>query len=115
MVREGICGVFSKYEDVEVVGKASDGKEAIELANRLQPDVVLMDVTMPGVDGIEATRSIKQKHPSMFVIGLSVHNSQDVEAGMKEAGASAFMTKESAVEKLYETIRAVQGPTRSNV
>jgi len=115
MVREGICGVLSKYEDVEVVGKASDGKEAIELANRLQPDVVLMDVTMPGVDGIEATRSIKQKHPSMFVIGLSVHNSQDVEAGMKEAGASAFMTKESAVEKLYETIRAVQGPTRSNV
>ena len=114
LVRKGLCEVLAKYEDIEVVGEVSDGEEAIELASRLQPDIVLMDVTMPGVGGLEATRRIKQKHPSMFVIGLSVHNSKDVEAGMKNAGASAFLNKEVAVEKLYETVRAVK-MTKSDV
>jgi len=115
MVRQGLCEVLAKYQDIDVVGEASDGEHVIELVNRLQPDVVLMDVTMLGVNGIEATRRIKQNHPSMVVIGMSINNSSEVEEGMKEAGAVAFVNKEVAVEKLYETVRAVRGITISNV
>ena len=115
LVRESICGILAKYEDIEVVGEASDGRDAIQLASRLHPDIVLMDVTMPQVDGFEATRKIKQQHPSMIVIGISVHNDQRVEAGMREAGASAFLNKEVVVDKLYETVRAVLDITKSNV
>ena len=108
VVRQGLCGLLARYDDIEVVGEAANGSEAVEMDRDLQPDVLIMDVTMPKVDGIEATRRIKRQHPAAVVIGLSVHNSPQVEKEMRNAGAAAFLNKETAVDQLYETINAVR-------
>lgn len=105
MVRQGLCSVLKQYSDIEVVGEAANGEEALALADSLQPDVVLMDVTMPKLDGIEATRLVTRTHPGVVVIGLSVHTAGQVEAAMTEAGAVAFLNKEAAVDELYQTIQ----------
>ena len=107
VVRQGLCGLLARYDDIEVVGEAANGYEAVEIDRHLQPDIFVMDVTMPKLDGIEATRRIKQQHPATVVIGLSVHNSPHVENEMRLAGAAAFLNKETAVDQLYETINAV--------
>lgn len=73
----------------------------------LQPDIFVMDVTMSKLDGIKATRRIKQQHPTTVVIGLSVHNSPQVEKEMRNAGAAPFLNKETAVDQLYKIINAV--------
>lgn len=104
MVRQGLCGLLAGYADIEVAGEAANGQEAVALTTQLQPDVVLMDVNMPGMDGIEATRLIKEVMPSTIVIGLSVQNAGHVGMAMREAGAIAFLNKEAAVEDLYHTI-----------
>ncbi len=88
------------------------GRKPWKLDRQLQPDIFVMDVTMPKLDGIEATRRIKRQHPGTVVIGLSVHNSPHVEKEMRTAGAAAFLNKEIAADQLYETIKAVQ-PSRS--
>jgi PAS domain S-box-containing protein len=108
MVRQGLCSLLDAYEDIHVVGEASNGKEAIELVSRLTPDVILMDVTMPDIDGIEVTKRIKSDHPHVLIIGMSVHSTEQVEGAMSKAGASAFIHKEAAVDKLYQTILAVR-------
>jgi PAS domain S-box-containing protein len=107
VVRQGLCSLLAQYEDIEVVGEASNGYEAVEMDRHLQPDVFVMDVTMPKLDGIEATRRIKWQHPAAVVIGLSVHNSPQVDEKMRTAGAAAFLSKETAVNKLYATINAL--------
>lgn len=104
MVRQGLCSLLKEYDEIQVIGEAANGEEAVMLVDQLEPDVVLMDVTMPKLDGIEATRLIKGKHPAIVVIGLSVHTAGQVEVAMIEAGAEAFMNKEAAVEQLYQTI-----------
>ena len=114
VVRQGLCGLLARYDDIEVVGEAANGYEAVEKDRDLQPDVLIMDVTMPKLDGIEATRRIKQQHPAAVVIGLSVHNSPHVEKEMRNAGAAAFLNKESAVDQLYETINAVRHTGQSH-
>ena len=78
---------------MRVVGEAGDGHEAVQLAESLRPDVIIMDVNMPRMDGIEATRFIKQANPQITIIGLSVHSSQQVEAAMKAAGAASYLTR----------------------
>ena len=107
VVRQGLCSLLAQYEDIEVVGEASNGYEAVEMDRHLQPDVFVMDVTMPKLDGIEATRRIKRQHPAAVVIGLSVHHSPQVDEKMRTAGAAAFLSKETAVNKLYATINAL--------
>ncbi len=104
MVRQGLCGLLKEYTEIHVIGEAANGEEAVALAHQLEPDVVLMDITMPKLDGIEATRLIKRKYPAMVVIGLSVHTAGQVEAAMREAGAAAFLNKEVAVDQLYQAI-----------
>lgn len=106
MVREGLCSLLSVYEDIHIVGEARNGKEALELASRLKPDGILMDVTMPDIDGIEVTRRIKTDSPHILIVGMSVHSAEQVERAMKEAGAAAFINKEAAVEDLHQTILA---------
>jgi len=113
MVRQGLCGVLKQYSDILVIGEAANGEEAVTLADRVQPDVILMDVTMPKMDGIEATRLLKRAHPDVVVIGLSIHTAGQVEAAMIEAGASAFINKEAAVEELYQTIQFARKVTAS--
>ena len=109
MVRQGLRSVLDAYADVEVVGEASDGEEAIRLAQSLQPEIIVMDVNMPGVDGIEATRQLRHEQPTIAVVGLSVHNNPEVERVMRNAGAAGFLTKESAVQQLYVAIQDALG------
>lgn len=104
MVREGLKSVLSGYSDIEVIGEAGNGEEAIVLARDLSPNIIVMDVNMPEVDGIEATRRIRQDRPEIVVIGLSVNASGQVSEAMRAAGAAALLTKESAAELLYQTI-----------
>jgi len=104
LVREGLRSLLKDYPDIEVVGEAGNGEEAVELSKHLLPRVIVMDVNMPKMDGIEATRIIARSLPSV-VIGLSVNASRRVRDSMSEAGAYALLTKESVTESLYRTIR----------
>lgn len=104
MMRQGLRSIVTGYDHLEVVGEASDGAEAVELTQQLNPDVVVMDVNMPKMEGIEATQHIKAKQPATVVIGLSVSQSANTEEKMEAAGASAYLTKESAVDALCYAI-----------
>ncbi len=104
MVRQGLRSILETYPDLEVVGEAADGVEAVESALSKQPDVVVMDVNLPRLNGIDATRRIKKDAPGTVVIGLSVHYSSQTHAAAIDAGASAFLSKEQATEDLYRTI-----------
>lgn len=109
MIREGLRTVLVGYPNIEIVAEAANGVEAVALTRNHQPDVVIMDVTMPKMDGIEATRLIKEEWPAVRVIGLSVHSAPQVAESMRQAGASDVLTKEAAVDELHQTIQAVLG------
>jgi signal transduction histidine kinase/ActR/RegA family two-component response regulator len=105
IVREGLAGLLREYSDIEVIAEAPDGETAVEYARRLSPDVVIMDVTMPRMGGIEATRHIVAAAPHIRVIGLSMHDQHDMAADMEAAGAVAYLTKGGPVEQLVDCIR----------
>jgi PAS domain S-box-containing protein len=104
MVRQGLRSILETYPDLEVIGEAANGIEGVEFAVNNQPDVAVMDINLPGLNGIDATRRIKKETPNTVVIGLSVHYSSQTEAALMEAGASALLSKEQATEDLYRTI-----------
>jgi CheY-like chemotaxis protein len=104
LLRQGLRTVLEEHADIEVVGEATDGAHAVILAKSLKPDVVIMDVSMPRMDGIEATRQLNKELPGTIVIGLSVDSNKAVAELMREAGAVSFLTKDVASEKLHETI-----------
>jgi DNA-binding NarL/FixJ family response regulator len=104
LVRQGLRGILESYTNIQIVGEAADGLEAVRLAGNLRPDVVIMDVNLPKLDGIEATRLIKQNYPAMTVIGLSVQTSSQIESAMKTAGASEYLFKDMAQEQLYRAV-----------
>lgn len=104
MLRQGLRTVVNGHPRLEVVGEAGDGLEAIDLARTLSPDVVVMDVNMPRCDGITATQRIKQEFPHIRIVALSMHNSPDMVERMKQAGASHYLTKESAAGQLCSAI-----------
>lgn len=106
LIREGICTVLAAYPDIEVVGQASDGVQAIELATQLNPDVILMDVSMPRANGVEATRRLTVVSPDVRIIGLSMHEGRDMAAAMLEAGAVDYLYKAESADKLVTAIRA---------
>jgi DNA-binding NarL/FixJ family response regulator len=94
--RETLCSVFLPYESMIIVGEAADGEAAIELAVRLAPHVIIMDVKMPRISGVEATRRIKRFLPGVHVIGVSTQDDTFIKESMKAVGASHFVTKECA-------------------
>jgi DNA-binding NarL/FixJ family response regulator len=104
MVRRSLTQALQDEPGIEVVGEAPDGAVAAQLAAQLRPDVVLMDVVMPELDGIEATRRIVRDCPGIRVIGLSVHDSMACAARMLEAGASAYLLKDCNIEDLLAEI-----------
>ena len=105
VMRQGLSRLLQEEEDLEVVGEASNGVEAIEKARQLLPDVILMDFSMPVMDGIDATRIIHEEQPDACIIGLSMYEEQDRSADMLRAGAMAYLTKSGRPETLMSTIR----------
>jgi CheY-like chemotaxis protein len=114
MVRQGLRSILETYEDLEIIAEAVDGEAAVSLAHRLQPDVVVMDINLPRLNGIEAARRIKQAWPHIVVIGLSVQTSPQTVQALAEAGGAALLSKEQATEELYRTIQDFAGPSRKD-
>jgi len=108
VLRDGIRALLGLHDDIEVVGEASEGKEAVGKAQELMPDVVIMDIAMPGMDGLEATRRIKKKHPKMKVLVLSQHDNKEYILSVIKAGASGYVPKRALGSELVSAIRAVQ-------
>ncbi len=107
IVQQGLIELLGKETDFDVIGAAASGEQAIEAVRSLHPDVVLMDISMPGMNGIEATRIIKAEMPEVRVIGLSIHEDVGMRSRMEQAGAVAYCRKSDPVEELIETIRTV--------
>ena len=107
IMREGIRVLLNNEPGLEVVGEASTGREAVELTLKLVPHVVIMDVAMPDLNGIEATRRIRRDLPETKIIGLSMHASRNFVLRMLETGASAYLPKGSAFDELVLAIKAV--------
>ena len=105
MVREGLCCILEQYDDLTVVGEASTGEQALQLVGTLQPDVVIMDMHMPGWNGAESTKRILKQYPATVVIGLSIQSDPQVAESMLEAGVAAFLPKEAIGNDLYATIQ----------
>lgn len=106
VVREGIRGMLQGYEDIEVVGQAGSGPEAVALVAALGPDLVLMDLRMPGGDGVEATRTIVASHPATRVVVLTTYETdQDILRAI-EAGSSGYLLKDIAPAELARSVRA---------
>jgi DNA-binding NarL/FixJ family response regulator len=111
MLREGLRRSMSD-QGFDVVGEARDGDEAIRLAEELQPEVILMDVTMPEVDGVEATRQIRQQFPDIRIVMLTMHADQEVLAAAIRAGASGYLVKDCSTEEIASAVRmAASGET----
>jgi len=104
ILRKGLADVLGEQPGIELVGEAGDGEEVIKLAREIRPDVVLMDVTMPKLSGIEATRQIVAEQPGVRVIGLSMHEQSDMATAMRKAGAVAYLSKSQPTEALVAMI-----------
>ncbi len=104
VVRKGLADLLRERPEIDLVGEAGDGEQAVVLARQTKPDVVLMDVSMPKLNGIEATRYILSEMPDVRVIGLSMHEEEDMPRAMREAGATVYLSKTTASETLVDAI-----------
>jgi DNA-binding NarL/FixJ family response regulator len=107
VLRRGLRALIEEEPDMEVVGEAGNGLEAVQLAERLRPDVVIMDISMPELDGLEATRRIRERSPSTYILILTVHAHERYLFPVLKAGASGYVRKTAADEELIEAIRVV--------
>jgi DNA-binding NarL/FixJ family response regulator len=108
MLRQGTAEILRKEADIEVVGEADDGQQAIDLARRLQPDIVVMDVRMPVLSGIEATRRIREALPEVQVLVLTAYDDDQYVFSLLQAGASGYLLKTAPVSELVKAIRLVK-------
>jgi DNA-binding NarL/FixJ family response regulator len=107
ILRDGICSLVKEYPDMEVVGEAADGRTAIRLVKELSPDVIIMDISMPDLNGIDATRRIIADYPDVKIIALSMHYDKQFVSEIFKAGASGYLLKDSAFDELEHAIRIV--------
>jgi len=112
LIRSGLRTLLDSYPDIHVIGEACNGEEAVEMAGRMRPDAVIMDVNMPRMNGIQATRAIKRDYPDIVVIGLSVYNDRQIEAMMTKAGATIMLNKGGHPEDLYLALREARAKPR---
>ena len=111
-MREGLRTLIQRESDLELVGEAANGRVAVQLTGELMPDVVIMDVSMPEMSGVEATRRIKAKSPGVKIIALSVHSDKHHVTAMARAGASEYLRKDKGFAQLVETVRKVAAKQR---
>jgi two-component system response regulator NreC len=109
IVRTGLKSYLETQEDFEIIAEAGDGDEAVKRAMEVHPDVILMDITMPKVDGLEATRRLRVLCPNSLVLALTVHDDKQYFMEMLSAGAFGYITKQAAGDDLVEAIRTVAG------
>ena len=107
LFRKGICALLEDEQDMVIVGEAENGREAVRLVSSLKPDVVLMDIAMPLLNGLEATRQIRHEHPSTRVLVLTMYDHEEYFRQMLEVGASGYIIKRAAATELVSAIRAV--------
>ncbi len=107
ILRQGLRSLLEKEPDIEVVGEAKDGREALRLVRELVPDIAIMDITMPNLNGVDATQQIVSVDPKVKVIGLSIHSRSAFIADMLRAGASGYVLKECLFDELVQAIRTV--------
>lgn len=107
IVRDGLRTLLEKHNDISVLEEAEDGREALQLAKKLVPDVVVMDIAMPDLNGIEATRQILSENPGIRIVALSMHSDKRFVSEMLKAGASAYLLKDCAFEELITAIQTI--------
>lgn len=107
VMRHGLVKLVSSQPDIQVVGEACTGREALELARQLDPDLILMDISMPEMDGIEATRIVQYEMPHVHVIGLSMHENEEVIKAMGQFGAIVYVSKTAPPDELLKAIYRV--------
>lgn len=107
MLRDGLRVILGGDSDIEIVGEAADGQEAVDLACKRRPDVVLMDVTMPNLNGVEATRAIRKLAPATKILGVSMHSEREYVLAMLQAGASGYLVKSSAGTEVLRAVHTV--------
>lgn len=112
IMREGLRLLIGQQEDMEIAGEGADGREAVELARKLRPDVVLMDVSMPGLNGIEAARQIIKENHGTKVLALSAYSNKRFVTDMLRAGASGYILKDGLANELVRAVRAVKANER---
>jgi two-component system invasion response regulator UvrY len=112
LVRTGIRRLLEDTDDIQVVGEAESGEEAIKLARELHPNVVMMDAKMPGIGGLEATRKMSRQFPDIKIIVLSAHTEEPYPSSFLQAGAAGYMTKGSGSSEMVHAIRAVNAGQR---
>lgn len=107
IVRQGLASLINKQPDIEVVGEAKDGQEALDLARELSPDIIIMDVSMPNLNGADATRLILSDNPDIRVIALSMHTEKRIVRDVLQAGANAYVLKSYMFDELTKALEAV--------
>jgi DNA-binding NarL/FixJ family response regulator len=112
MMREGLRALLSRSTDITVIGEVSNGREAVRSAQALGPDVIIMDITMPQLNGIEAARLLREKCPDTRIVFLSMHSNSEHVFRAFEAGATGYLLKESAGAEIADAVRAVHGGRR---
>lgn len=105
LIRQSISSLLDDYKSISLVGEAENGLQAVKCSKSLKPDVILMDIEMPGIDGIEATKIIKLRQPEIKIIGFSNHTELSVAQKMLEAGADFFLTKSCSLDELIDKIK----------
>jgi two-component system response regulator NreC len=107
VIRAGLKSFLQSYEDFEVVAEAGNGEQAIPRAMEMRPEVILMDITMPGMDGLEATRQLRVLCPECLILALTVHDDKQYFMQMLAGGASGYITKQAAADELVEAIHTI--------